>query len=115
MLYTIMFCILLIPLFIRNFDNAHNILSDTLKSYYYQADDVHSLSQNYITSITVAANDLLLVGTLWGINVYNPAQDAFDRIQHDDSSLNVFNLNSNFINTLYSDSQNRNRQIYNHI
>lgn len=84
----------------------YNILSDTLKSYYYQADDVHSLSQNYITSITVAANDLLLVGTLWGINVYNPAQDAFDRIQHDDSSLNVFNLNSNFINTLYSDSQN---------
>lgn len=83
----------------------YNLLSDSFKSYHYQADDVHSLSQNYITTITVAANDLLLVGTLWGINVYNPAQDAFDRIQHDDSSLNVFNLNSNFINALYSDSQ----------
>lgn len=83
----------------------YNLLSDSFKSYYYRADDVHSLSQNYITSIAVTANDLLLVGTLWGINVYDPAQDAFDRIQHDDNSWNVFNLNSNFINTLYADGQ----------
>lgn len=84
----------------------YNLMADSFNGYYHRADDEHSLSQNYITSITVAANDLLLVGTLWGINAYNPAQDEFDRIQHDDNSLNVLNLNSNFINVLYSDSQN---------
>ena len=84
----------------------YNLLTDSYKSYYYQVENIHSISQNYITSITVTADELLLVGTLRGINIYNPVLDAFDRIQHEDGFQNVFNLNSNFINTLYSDRLN---------
>ncbi|WP_300726539.1 hybrid sensor histidine kinase/response regulator transcription factor [uncultured Bacteroides sp.] len=84
----------------------YNKLSDTMKSYFNVPDDPSSLSQNYVTALSVIHNNVLLVGTLLGLNLYNSETDGFSRIQHDDNYVGAFNLNSNFVNTLYNDSDN---------
>jgi signal transduction histidine kinase/ligand-binding sensor domain-containing protein/DNA-binding response OmpR family regulator len=68
----------------------------TLREYRYSRTDAHSLSQNHVTDLAVTANSQLLIGTLRGINVYNPVTDDFERI-------GAPVLNSNFVNCLLSD------------
>ncbi|MDR1762807.1 MAG: response regulator [Dysgonamonadaceae bacterium] len=68
----------------------------TLREYSHSRTDAHSLSQNHVTDLAVTANSQLLIGTLLGINVYNPVSDDFEHIE-------APALNSNFVNCLLSD------------
>lgn len=85
----------------------YNIMTDTVRHYYYNRDDINSLSQNYVTDITATRDGVIIIGTLMGINIYNSSSDNFEHIVHDeDDAMSVFELNSNFVNVLYSDVDN---------
>lgn len=85
----------------------YNIMTDTVRYYYYDKNDPNSLSQSYVTDITATRDGVVIVGTLLGVNIYNSSTDSFEHIVHDeDDSMSVFELNSNFINVLYCDTDN---------
>ena len=86
----------------------YSILTDTIRHYMYNRDDARSLTQNYITDIVSTKDGVLVVGTLMGLNIYNPAYDNFQHIVYDDEKLteSMSRLNSNFVNVLFYDSGN---------
>ena len=53
------------------------------KRYVHSADDPHSLTQNFVSSLAMTQDGLLLASTLHGLNVYNPMADNFDRVGTD--------------------------------
>lgn len=77
----------------------YNLDHDTIHRYRHEEANPASLSQSYITDIAVGPNQELIIGTLLGINFYNPANDNFMRITKTDNS-NTQMLNCNFINNL---------------
>ena len=86
----------------------YSILTDTVRHYMYNRDNPYSLSQNYITDITSAGDGTLIIGTLMGLNIYNPVYDSFQHIINDDEGGfgSSSQLNSNFVNVLYYDKGN---------
>lgn len=86
----------------------YSILTDTVRHYMYNRDDINSLSQNYITDIISTRDGVLIVGTLMGLNIYNPAYDNFQHIVNDDEELtgSKSRLNSNFVNVMFYDKGN---------
>ena len=86
----------------------YSILTDTVRHYMYNRDNPYSLSQNYITDITSAGDGTLIIGTLMGLNIYNPVYDSFQHIINDDEGGfgSGSQLNSNFVNVLYYDKGN---------
>lgn len=53
------------------------------KHYVNDPSDPHSLTQNFVTSITFSPEGEMLVSTLRGLNVYNPVADNFERVGDD--------------------------------
>lgn len=74
---------------------------DVVKIYENIPSDPLSISHNYVADITLSQTNQLIVGTLRGINIFNPLNDSFEKIVTDPSS-NGKGLNSNFINCLYN-------------
>lgn len=81
----------------------YNKNNNTRKLYEHIQKDPHSLSQKYVTSLAITDNKQLIVGTLRGVNIYNPITDNFERLTH--SSNGNKQLNSNFINCIKVDRQ----------
>lgn len=66
---------------------------------YWSDNSPTSLTQNYITDIVVNSEKQLLVSTLKGLNIYNPATDDFEQVVLD-SENPAKSLSSNFINCM---------------
>lgn len=72
----------------------------SVKHYEHIPGNPRSISQNFLTGIAVTADNLLLVASLKGINVYNPSEDSFEHIEDDFSATGTSLLNSNFVNCI---------------
>lgn len=79
----------------RYFRNENDV-----KRYGYDESNSFSLSQNFITDLVLTKNNQLIVGTLKGLNIYNPLTDGFERIMASNLKGGE-GLNSNFINCMY--------------
>jgi signal transduction histidine kinase/ligand-binding sensor domain-containing protein/DNA-binding response OmpR family regulator len=75
---------------------------ETAKHYEYEKNNTRSLSQNHITDFAITNNKQLLISTLKGINIYNPATDDFEQIIQE-NKLTTNCLNSNFVNCMLTD------------
>ena len=78
----------------------YNRDEDMVKIYQHDEKNPNSLSQNYLTSLAITADKRLLVGTLRGLNVYNPIRDDFMRIESAQTAGASGKLNSNFVNCI---------------
>lgn len=78
----------------------YNKASGGLKHYRHSASDDKSLSQNFLTDLSVTWDDQLLVSSLKGLNVYDPLNDCFERISSEEDKLSELCLSSDFINCI---------------
>ncbi len=84
----------------------YNLNNGQVKAYYHDENDNHSLSQNFITDLKLAANGQLIVGTLKGLNFYDSLNDFFYIIFQDDEQENYHRtINSNFVHTIFCDDR----------
>ncbi len=81
----------------------YNRNGNVIKSYRHDPRNSRSVSQDYITDLTVNTDKQLIVATLKGANIYNPMTDDFDRIAYSPTEPGGNLLNSNFINCLLAD------------
>lgn len=81
----------------------YNRNSNAIKRYEYHPRNPRSVSQNYITCLSVTTDKQLMVGTLRGISIYNPLTDDFERFDYHPSKTDVAMPNSNFINCITVD------------
>ena len=75
-----------------------DMVSGIWKLYTTDPDDDRSLSQNYISGLTLTPDKRLLAITLKGANIYSPIEDGFERITMDDGRNGSGLLSSNFLN-----------------
>lgn len=80
----------------------YNRNEELIKLYEHERNNNRSLTQNFISDLEVTAEKQLLIGTLKGINIYNPITDDFDHVVMDHESNQNY-LNSNFINCIFAD------------
>lgn len=73
--------------------------SQLIHRYRHVENDPTSLSQSFITDIAVGPNQEIILGTLIGINFYNPISDNFIRITQNNIN-GAQTLTCNFINCL---------------
>lgn len=66
------------------YDNS----KDQLKHYVHDSADHNSLSQNYLSGLTISPDKQLIVSSLRGLNIYNPFKDNFDRLDDKTRLLN---------------------------
>lgn len=78
----------------------YNRGDDMAKVYLHDESDPNSLSQNFLTSLAITADQRLIVGTLCGLNVYNPIRDDFLRIDCAQTDEATVRLNNNFVNCI---------------
>lgn len=78
----------------------YNKSSNAIKHYQFDPHNAKSLSQNYVTTLSITNDKQLMVGTLRGINIYNPLTDDFERFNYDPANTDAAMLNSNFINCI---------------
>lgn len=83
----------------------YNRGEDIIKVYMHDDNDPNSLSQNFVTSLAITSDKRLLVGTLRGLNVYNPIRDNFMRIGAGGSDSGTDRLNNNFVNCILVDGE----------
>ncbi|NDV68538.1 two-component regulator propeller domain-containing protein [Dysgonomonas sp. 25] len=78
----------------------YNLTDKSFQVFLHDANDPASLSQNMITDLALTGDGTLVVGTLRGLNFYDPASNTFEHVCHgkDESSLN-----SDFVNCLLAD------------
>lgn len=83
----------------------YNRNESVLKSYFYNRNNLRSISQDYITDLAVTHDKRLLISTLRGLNIYNPITDDFEQITTSDKAATYKNskLNSNFLNCMLVD------------
>ena len=74
----------------------------TIRSYFHNEADPHSITQNFITNIYITSDHQVLVSTLNGLNLYNPISDCFTSIVQDEKE-NLKTLNCNFIHCVLCD------------
>jgi len=79
----------------------YNKAENQVKSYHHDESDPNSISQDFVTSVAVTADKRLVAGSLRGLNVYNPIQDNFVRVQ--DRGRGKRGLGNNFINCILVD------------
>lgn len=84
----------------------YNKKKNTVKRYENNPGNPSSLSQNYLTDLALTPNNQLIVATLRGVNIYNPAIDGFERIAYNLQNGGTNLLNSNFINCILADGDN---------
>lgn len=73
-----------------------------LKAYHHTM-DLHSLSHDYTTCLTEDERGRLLVGSLYGVNVYRPATDDFEVWQDDDDNKSG-RVSTDFIHCIHCSS-----------
>ncbi|MCM1503920.1 MAG: response regulator [Muribaculum sp.] len=83
----------------------YNMSDDIVKHYAYDEANPNSISQNFLTSLAVTPDNRLLVGSLRGLNVYNPRRDDFVRISDSSEQLPCRGLNNNFVNCIFVDGE----------
>mgnify|MGYP003291265425 CR=1 FL=1 len=84
----------------------YNRASGKLRQYQHSPTDDSTLSQNFITALNINSDDQLLVSSLKGLNVYDPFNDCFERINSDAEGPRKTLLSSDFINCIsYFDGQ----------
>ncbi|AVM53937.1 hybrid sensor histidine kinase/response regulator transcription factor [Bacteroides zoogleoformans] len=79
--------------------------NDVVKHYEHVPGDPNSLSQNFLTALAVTENKQLIVGTLCGLNIYNPLKDNFEQIRNDLPGNRTTLLNSNFVNCIATEGR----------
>ncbi|MCQ2166204.1 MAG: helix-turn-helix domain-containing protein [Bacteroidales bacterium] len=77
-----------------------DMASGKIRHYQYSASDDRSLSQNFLTALCLTADGQLLVSSLKGLNVYDPFNDCFERINSGRIGSNGLTLSSDFINCI---------------
>lgn len=80
----------------------YNLRNNKYQCYRSIEEKTGSLSQSYITDLALTHKKELVVGTLKGLNFYDPITDGFVRIIYTGESSDK-TINCNFINCLYSD------------
>lgn len=78
----------------------YNKAGGRLRQYQYSADDDSSLSQNFLTAMSVTWDDQLLISSLKGLNIYDPFNDCFERISAGKDKRLEASLSSDFINCI---------------
>lgn len=81
----------------------YNPALDAATNYMNDPNDSKSLSQNFINSVAVTSKGQLIVGSLQGLNIYNPINDNFERVGRSDPLHSVPGLNNVFVNKVYVD------------
>lgn len=81
----------------------YNKSNDVIKRYEHNPHDHKSISQNFITCLSITNDKQLIAGTLFGINIYNPMTDDFERFTYNPTNTDDTNLNSNFVNCILAD------------
>lgn len=80
----------------------YDLNSSQWKQYVNDPNDVRSLSQNFVTSLSLSPDREIIAATLKGINVYNPITDDFERVTSEaDEDGRIF-LASDFVNCVKS-------------
>ncbi len=74
-----------------------------LKSYRFNADDPHSLSQNGVESLYIDAQGVLWVGTEDGLNKFDRALDRFTRYQHDPDDPS--SMTTGYVHAIFQDQE----------
>jgi ligand-binding sensor domain-containing protein/AraC-like DNA-binding protein len=82
----------------------YNLNSGAWNLYRRQETNPHSLTHNNITDLAVTHDHRLLVGTLRGINIYQPISDNFEHLTLSGHTEDK-SLNSDFINCLLVDGE----------
>ncbi len=82
----------------------YNKNGNIVKRYEHAPNNPRSLSQNYLTDLSITNDKQLIIATLRGVNIYNPMTDDFECIASGDLQYGSSNLlNSNFINCILSE------------
>lgn len=76
----------------------YNMLNKQVKIYQNTVNS-KSLSHSYISALALSPDNRLVIGTLCGVDMYNPETDDFS---HWNMSSKINPLSSNFINCIYS-------------
>jgi ligand-binding sensor domain-containing protein/AraC-like DNA-binding protein len=82
----------------------YNLNDGVWKLYLRQESNPRSLTHNNITDLAVTHDRRLLVATLRGINIYQPASDDFEHLTLGEN-LGGKSLNSDFVNCLLADGE----------
>lgn len=80
----------------------YNKNDDIIKHYTHNPENKSSLSQNYISDLSLTPSKEIMVATLKGINIYNPIDDTVTRIFSEECNSQT-SLSCNFVNCLLSD------------
>lgn len=78
----------------------YNKANGELKHYLHSAADDKSLSQNFLTDMTITWDGQIIVSSLKGINIYDPMNDCFERINSDENQPAGLKLSNDFINCI---------------
>lgn len=81
----------------------YDTINKKLKVYAHNPHDKTSISQNIVTELSTTNTDILIVGTLRGLNFYDESTDKFEHITHHDKRNTLTN---DFINCILQDNNN---------
>lgn len=82
----------------------YNKSGNIVKRYKHEPGNPRSLSQNYLTDLSITNDKQLIIATLRGVDIYNPMTDDFECLASGDLQNGSSNmLNSNFINCILSE------------
>lgn len=74
--------------------------SEQLRLYQHSDTDSSTLSQNFLTALGVSPDGQVLISSLKGLNIYDPFNDRFERINSDRDNPMKSLLSSDFINCI---------------
>lgn len=80
----------------------YNTSEKRLSYFGIESEDPHSLNHLSVTDITEDINGTVIVGTLGGLNFYDPAIRGFIHLR-DEEQVSNKNLNNPFVNSLFAD------------
>ena len=83
----------------------YNFGKDSLEEF-HSIEDGGSLSQNFVTSLSLLPGNIIVAGTLKGLNIYNPSSNKFENISIWDLDPNLSTFNHDFINCLFVEDGN---------
>ncbi|MEB3279227.1 MAG: two-component regulator propeller domain-containing protein [Lyngbya sp.] len=89
-------------IWLSTYDGLNRYDGDSMKVFYHNPADPHSLSSNVLRNLYVSRNGTLWVGTLSdGLNQYDPSTESFIRYQHD--ANDPHSLSSNSMGAIWED------------
>lgn len=81
-------------------------LGDNTSEIYRSVENGGSLSQNFITSLALLPNNVLVAGTLNGLNILDPHINKFHSVKTADLNSNLRTFNHDFINCFLVEEDN---------